>query len=246
VVGGNYEELENYLRDIFVARGESVTQNSLFTKSSSKMFGQMKIMNIKGKEAEPLDIALFKCEKITMDEENNTDEEDSTDKNNNPDEEDNIDKKLKKKERYTFGWSYVQDAKSRDYTMNALYIQIFPEMYLIDPTGLGLDDIKNKTLVLAHEESFEHDLGGQLRFWKMIEKGEFKYHLDLPAKVNLFLVRYIRSMLADKTQLPIIQFFRKLKSKLFKNPLEMPEQINKIGSSVQKILGNYLPKPPIW
>ncbi len=46
VVGGTYDEVCDYLRDYFIAHGESVTENSLFTKRSAKKFGQLKVMNI--------------------------------------------------------------------------------------------------------------------------------------------------------------------------------------------------------
>ncbi len=47
VVGGTYDELCDYLRDLFASYGESVTDNTLYTKQSAKQFGQMKIMNMK-------------------------------------------------------------------------------------------------------------------------------------------------------------------------------------------------------
>ncbi len=46
VVGDTYDEVCNHLRDYFIAHGESVTENSLFTKRSAKKFGQLKVMNI--------------------------------------------------------------------------------------------------------------------------------------------------------------------------------------------------------
>ncbi len=47
VVGGTYDEVCHYLCDLFVSHGESVTENTLFTKKSAKQFGQLKIMNMK-------------------------------------------------------------------------------------------------------------------------------------------------------------------------------------------------------
>ncbi len=44
VVGGTFDEVHEYLRDILVSHGESVTDNTLYAKKS---FGQFKIMNIK-------------------------------------------------------------------------------------------------------------------------------------------------------------------------------------------------------
>ncbi len=44
VVGGTFDEVHKYLRDILVSHGEAVTDNTLYVKKS---FGQFKIMNIK-------------------------------------------------------------------------------------------------------------------------------------------------------------------------------------------------------
>ncbi len=46
VVGGTYNELCYYLRDLFASYDKTVTENTLFAKESAKRFGQLKIMNI--------------------------------------------------------------------------------------------------------------------------------------------------------------------------------------------------------
>ncbi len=96
-----------------------------------------------------MDIALFKAHKL------------------NPDESSAL------SSDYIFGWSYVEDAKSRDYTMNALYLQLFPTPMLIDPLGYGKKDAILKILRLACPEVFASDLGGQFRFWKTFISKEF-------------------------------------------------------------------------
>ncbi len=101
-----------------------------------------------------MDIALFKAHKL------------------NPDESSVL------SSDYIFGWSYVEDAKSRDYTMNALYLQLFPTPMLIYPLGRGKEDAMSKTLRLACPEVFASDLGGQFRFWKTFISKEFKFSTE--------------------------------------------------------------------
>ncbi len=60
----------------------------------------------------------------------------------------------------------MEDAKSRDYSMNALYLQLFPQPMLIDPLGCGYDDARGNILRLACQDTFRSDLSAQFRFWK--------------------------------------------------------------------------------
>ncbi len=46
VVGGTYDQVCDYLRNLFASHDKAVTESTLFTKESSKQFGQLKIMNI--------------------------------------------------------------------------------------------------------------------------------------------------------------------------------------------------------
>ncbi len=46
VVGGTYDEVQQYLKDLFASHGEALTENTLYTKPAAKRFGQLKIMNI--------------------------------------------------------------------------------------------------------------------------------------------------------------------------------------------------------
>ncbi len=57
---------------------------------------------------------------------------------------------------------------TRDYTMNALYLEIFGNPpHFIDPTGRGFQDANKKVLHLVNPDDFkEHDLGGQFRYYK--------------------------------------------------------------------------------
>lgn len=125
------------------------------------------------------------------------------------------DKNEKVKSKYLFGFSYALDAKQRDFTVNALYFQLYPFPALIDPTGNGLDDIRNNKLRLASEEEFKTDFGGQLRFWKMKYKNEFKTIEEGTANlVNQYLLDHVDKELGTTEEM--VAFFKKLRSKLFK------------------------------
>lgn len=208
-VGGHYKELEDHLRDYFVSKGESVSKNTLFTKPKSKQYGQLKIMPIE-KEKEPLDVALFKVKRI---EETNLDAKGEV-------EQDHTDIKLyhdakeKVHSKYLFGYSYDLDAKQRDWTVNALYFQLFPFPALIDPTGHGFADLKKDKLSLASSDEFEKDFGGQLRFWKMKYSNEFReVDKNTPPQVNQYLLKRVGDL---NTSEKFVEFFKKLRSKLFK------------------------------
>ncbi len=47
VVGGTYDQVCDYLRDLFASQDKTVTESTLYTKESAKQFGQLKIMNIR-------------------------------------------------------------------------------------------------------------------------------------------------------------------------------------------------------
>ncbi len=47
VVGGTYDGVCDYLRNLFASHDKTVMESTLFTKESAKQFGQLKIMNIK-------------------------------------------------------------------------------------------------------------------------------------------------------------------------------------------------------
>lgn len=124
------------------------------------------------------------------------------------------DAKEKVHSKYLFGYSYDLDAKQRDWTVNALYFQLFPFPALIDPTGHGFADLKKDKLSLASSDEFEKDFGGQLRFWKMKYSNEFReVDKNTPPQVNQYLLKRVGDL---NTSEKFVEFFKKLRSKLFK------------------------------
>ncbi len=84
----------------------------------------------------------------------------------------------------------MEDAKSRDYSMNALYLQLFPTPVLIDPLGHGYDDACRwkPILRLACPEAFASDLGGQFRFWKMFDRNKYEISYVQTNRQSLLLL----------------------------------------------------------
>ena len=50
-----------------------------------------------------------------------------------------------------------EDLYRRDFTINAIALQLFPKPYkLIDPVN-GIEELKNKRIKIIHEKSFQDD-----------------------------------------------------------------------------------------
>jgi hypothetical protein len=262
-VGGTYNELLQYLRDLFACH-QSLTDNDIIgPKSVGRLFGQMKLMNmvrfenmhffkalfhslrfsdnpsgsreLQSDEPEPLDIALFKARRL--------------------------DQASKDKPQFEFGWSYITDARSRDTTMNALYIQLFPKPLLIDPTGRGLDDVLKDLYVpvasaLKDKKLLDDDLGGQLRLWRATFDGKkVKDDLDFDPPINIweYLNKQLcdlilRDMRSDKPNDDLsTRFFSKLFSKVWKKDLSMAKaRLDEFNRIVGSKLPNLPERPRNW
>lgn len=189
--------------EYFAKRGNPLDERTLRCKKASS-FGQMKIMNVGGlsSEQEPLDISLFK-----------------TKRKNDFKEVISMDSSLPSTEditcKYLFGASYLRDAKQRDYTMNALYLEPFGDYQdcILDPLQRGYNDALGNVLCMADELSFKEDLGAQLRFWKMLQKGLVSEETTL-LKVSKMLYLSISGLSVNELAL---DFFTRLQKKLFKD-----------------------------
>lgn len=187
VIGGYYHDAATRLRDTFGLQGQSLTDSIFRTTGRSKQFGQFKIINQR-QEKEPLDIALFKSLKKCTNEESDT--------------------------KYHFGWSYYEDAQQRDYTFNALYLEIFsPIPFLIDPTGNGLQDLKNRNLRAVDKLLFAKDLGALFRYWKEVKNLNPSVCDPDGEYVSEHLIGWLKSDPAA--------FFAKMQSKLFKHVCQL-------------------------
>jgi tRNA nucleotidyltransferase/poly(A) polymerase len=71
---------------------------------------------------------------------------------------------------YTFDHSLLDDTGTRDFTCNALYYDPRTKV-LIDPTGKGIEDAKQKRLRISRWQTLEKDDNIALRFWKFRLRG---------------------------------------------------------------------------
>jgi hypothetical protein len=212
VIAAPYSALEMLLKDIFGFKGEVLSESTFRNSGPSKRFGQLKVMRKEGDTLEDLDIAMFKSDRI--------------------DHESLIGEEIDRDNLYMYGWSYKEDTQHRDYTMNALYLEMFGNPpYLIDPTGTGYEDAKNGIIKLINPRAFEdYDLGGQFRYIKMINK-DLKPHEDqqwiprvaskcIMNKINFIQGEYEKNFLNAVAEGKL--FFNKLRSKLFKDAYSIP------------------------
>lgn len=234
VISAPYNALEIRLKDIFGSLGDPLTGNTFRCAGRVKSFGQYKVMHksMITTEAEDLDIALFKSMRMTEE------------LRNSPE----ISKaKESKDNQYLYGWSYATDAKQRDFSINALYMEVFGEPpYLIDPTGNGISDLQNGILRCIDIDDFLlHDLGGQFRLHKMMRTAERSLDIarlkcepeNLSEQVSLSITNRLQD-LKDLSHHDLPEaiketggFLMKLQRKLFKDPRQLNENIQSILDS---------------
>jgi hypothetical protein len=173
VSGCGYDSLVQYILDFFASRGETLNAAVIRAEGLARRFGMIKVM--KGKsDADDLDIGILKAGLVAETNEHKQSEY-----------------------KYIFGGSWVMDAAMRDYTINAIYVDVCNKI-IYDPTrALAMDHVKNKAtgvltitqqLVSAParihslypallpaceaELMFELDIGGQFRFYKELAKAK--------------------------------------------------------------------------
>lgn len=96
---------------------------------------------------------------------------------------------------YNYG-SLSEDALSRDFTINSLYLRL-ADLTLHDPCGRGLQDLKNKIIapVTTAQQCFEDDPLRMLRALRFV--------LDLGFEMDLRLFEAIRHMSSLLGQIPV-------------------------------------------
>lgn len=165
-----------------------------------------------------LDIALFKSRRVVRDAGGDAKECDSELLVRG-------DQKLDDDElEYVFGYSPQLDAKQRDFTLNALYMPVFDNSYVLDPLRTGLADLRANRLRFANREAFlKYDLGGQLRIYKLLAKKNEMDREDLTL-ISDVLVKHLNDIESEldaivntEAQEKALKFLRKLNSKLFSN-----------------------------
>lgn len=83
------------------------------------------------------------------------------------------------------------DAHRRDFTINALYINTRTEQ-IVDPTGLGLDDVKTRTLrfIGKPKDRIKEDYLRVMRFYRFITRGFVPDNKSLKACREMFNEAY--------------------------------------------------------
>ncbi len=109
--------------------------------------------------------------------------------------------------------------------MNALYLQLFPQLALIDPLGHGEQDAGKKDdngkqkpiLRLASPVEFKEDLGGQFRFWKMTKEvnkysiPEVQEGVPLEEYVNTLICAHVSRLETDAETIQAIKWYKENK-----------------------------------
>jgi poly(A) polymerase len=95
------------------------------------------------------------------------------------------------------------DAHRRDFTVNALYINT-KTMELIDPTGMGMDDIKTRTLrfVGKPKDRIKEDYLRVIRFYRFVGRGFTPDPKSLKACREMFNEAYT-SVAAERVRVEI-------------------------------------------
>lgn len=75
--------------------------------------------------------------------------------------------------------SAIEDAHSRDFTMNSLQVSVFDCKYYLDRTGMGFSDIKNKLIrtVIDPDTVFKDDPQRMLRAIRFASEMDFKIEM---------------------------------------------------------------------
>jgi len=187
-VACDYNTLKRNIGDFFSSRGKPLNDSSFRTSGAASKFGMMKIMKI-SKDKDDLDIGVFKSFSIAALKEMDF----------------NISKIEDKDYAYLYGYSFLIDSLSRDYSINAIYInpvsgEVFDPLNAlskdlwIDPNNqlvsipIALNSSETNCtppqlefLKEYAEKSFTLDYGGHFRYFKELKKLE---ETDRPADDN--------------------------------------------------------------
>eukprot|EP01132_Coremiostelium_polycephalum_P010395 gene10395-12766_t len=227
-----FKHLKNKLLEIFSELGVPLSEKSLVIEKKS--ICHMMIRNHVGIDAgpnemkEPLDIVICKSNRVDP----------------NWTSLSLMKKSLVYDHKYLMGNSYETDSKTRDFTINSLYIEPFSgHPYIIDPSGNGYNDIQNKILRLTSddENEFKGDLGALFRYWKML----LEFPTFTPAKdqdltklVQNYLSSHIKNLEMEQTEPYQLnkKFLVKLQFKLFRT--DTSKKIEIFHQFILSTLGN--------
>ncbi len=140
----------------------------------------------------------------------------------------------------------MKDAELRDFSVNTLSLQLFPEPMLIDPLGHGEDDVHEKTLRPACSANFALDLGAQFRFWKFVNEAYTIFKIEgesisLGVTVDQLICDRARKLEAevenlqkDKYEEHLHFYFATLRSNLFEDRQEMPAKVSEMHMNMKE------------
>lgn len=175
----SWHTLERLVVEFFDSKGSGLNSSIFESSGIRKQFGMMKINKLEGGKENDLDIGLLKCFRL-----------------NGPKDLLKPIKHLRNKKtrdtdatynKYIYGSYIKQDAGFRDYTINAIYFDVF-QMKIVDPVG-GWQIFKEwnnqpketrrlKVVAAALKafpgdrgrEELKADLGGRIRLLKILKK----------------------------------------------------------------------------
>lgn len=168
-VSRTWDQLQRDIRDFFANRGAPLTDASFECTGKRGRFGMMKIVKSAG-DKDSVDIGPFKSGRIDA----------------YPGLRERVaaERSRKCEEQYVFGLSYDRDAQVRDYSVNAIYVDIF-NWKVFDPRH-GLDcyqfclhEINGAVFPMGPHRlefvskdcvEFQKDLGGRVRLFKLLSK----------------------------------------------------------------------------
>lgn len=231
-----YYDIQTRLRDIFKVYGTPVDDIVIEATGKRKQFGMVKMLNIPPVDdiiidtctitkSDPLDIGPFKSiaaySSVSFTKFLNKYSWQQDQKNS----------------KYLYGFSYAKDASTRDYSVNAVYLEAFgTNPKIIDVFGNGIADAKTNTLRFAKypdgdknwKDLFEDDIGAQFRFWKfMMKTGEETWYLP-PGEESFmaFQVCFNTKIWTFKVTDDTGLFWNKMYKKLFKQGMVVSEVDN--------------------
>ena len=175
VICAPWGALERDIASFFQLKGLPLTSDVLKRGSIRKKFGMMKIVQQVGQHESDIDIGLFKSHHVSS--LLGTMEEDGSE--------------------FLFGNSYYRDAEFRDYSINAIYYDVFSDSFY-DPRG-GMADLKaGKFGFAALEDSTKRrDIGGRFRLFKLLQRNQLAPKPRVVSEACNYLLDEVTMFLAE-------------------------------------------------
>ncbi len=215
VLGCEYHSLHKYLSDFFASRGKPVNDAVLRAGGKSKKYGMIKIIADPSSDADDLDIGICKAGFHPLDQ----------------------GQMGKSKTPYIFGHSFSQDAASRDYTFNAIYVDVVKGVVYDPVSGLSRDTrfddngrcchtLQSCAVVTKQMQILESDLGGQFRFFKELMKEHTAFIVEAEETTAAMVRRFCETAVITD------DWIRKFVKKLFGSCLDnasVREQLRRLN-----------------